>query len=70
MREKLTYYFQKTVKVIRSCESEEQLLAAKKMIINFTHYWKNKGLDTKTLDHYLIYLSVLYNSKKISLRYE
>jgi hypothetical protein len=67
----LTYHFQKIVKVIGSCESEEQLLTAKKMIVNFTWYWKSKGLDTKILDHYLKYFSILFNYKKSSiLNYE
>jgi len=67
----LTYHFHKIVKVIGSCESEEQLLTAKKMIVNFTWYWKSKGLDVKTLDHYLKYFSILFNYKKSSiLNYE
>jgi len=72
MAEKLlTYHFHKVVKVIGSCKSEEQLLAAKKMIVNFTWYWKSKGIDIKTLDHYLKYFSILFNYKKSSiLNYE
>lgn len=67
----LTYHFQKIVKVINSCESEEQLLATKKMIVNFTWYWKSKKLDIKILDHYLKYFSILFNYKKSSiLNYE
>jgi hypothetical protein len=72
MAEKLlTYHFHKIVKVISSCKSEEQLLTTKKMIVNFTWYWKSKGLDVKTLDHYLKYFSILFNYKKSSiLNYE
>jgi len=67
----LTYHFQKIVKVIGSCKSEEQLLTAKRMIVNFTWYWKSKGLNVKTLDHYLKYFSILFNYKKSSiLNYE
>jgi len=67
----LTYHFHKVVKVINSCESEEQLLTAKEMIINFTWYWKSKKLDIKVLDHYLKYFSILFNYKKSSiLNYE
>ena len=67
----LTYHFHKIVRVISSCESEEQLLTAKEMIINFTWYWKSKKLDIKVLDHYLKYFSILFNYKKSSiLNYE
>ena len=67
----LTYHFHKVVKVINSCESEEQLLTAKEMIINFTWYWKSKKLDIKVLDHYLKYFNILFNYKKSSiLNYE
>ena len=57
----LTYHFQKIVKVIGSCQTEEQLLTTKKMIVNFTWYWKSKKLDVKTLDHYLKYFSIMFN---------
>lgn len=67
----LTYHFHKIVRVINSCQTEEQLITAKEMIVNFTWYWKSKGLDIKTLDHYLKYFSILFNYKKSSiLNYE
>ena len=67
----LTYHFQKIIRVISSCKSEEQLLAAKKMIVNFTWYWKSKKMDVKTLDHYLKYFSIMFNYKRNSiLNYE
>ena len=67
----LTYHFHKIIRVINSCQTEEQLITAKEMIVNFTWYWKNKGLDVKTLDHYLKYFSILFNYKKSSiLNYE
>ena len=66
----LTYHFKKMVRVINSCETEEHIHSAKRMINYFVNYWKYK-LDVKTLRHYLRYLNLLFNYKKnFILNYE
>ena len=70
MNEKLTYHFHKVIRVINSCETEEHIYAAKRVISNFVNYWKNK-LKVEVLRHYLKYLNILFNHKKSSiLNYE
>ena len=59
----LTYHFHKVIRVINSCEIEEHIYAAKKMISCFVNYWKNK-LKVEVLRHYLKYLNILFNHKK------
>lgn len=66
MNEKLTYHFHKTVKVIRSCNTTEQLLTAKLMIVNFANYWHYQKLDANTLSSYLKYLNMLVKHKRDS----
>jgi hypothetical protein len=66
----LTYHFHKVIRVINSCETEEHIYAAKKMISYFVNYWKHK-LKAEVLRHYLKYLNILFNHKKNSiLNYE
>jgi hypothetical protein len=66
----LTYHFHKMIRVINSCETEEHIYAAKKMISYFVNYWKYK-IDANTLRHYLKYLNILFHHKKSSiLNYE
>jgi hypothetical protein len=56
--------------VINSCETEEHIYAAKKMISYFVNYWEGK-LKVEVLRHYLKYLNILFNHKKSSiLNYE
>jgi hypothetical protein len=60
MDQNLTYHFHKVIKVINSCKTEEHLLSAKSMMINFTNYWSYK-IDNKTiLVNYVKYLNVLF----------
>jgi hypothetical protein len=63
MNEKLTYHFQKTIRVISSCETEEHLLAAKNMMINFVYYWGDK-IESKTLTSYIKYLNILFKHQR------
>ena len=66
----LTYHFHKVIRVINSCETEEHIYAAKKMISYFVNYWEGK-LKVEMLRHYLKYLNILFNHKKSSiLNYE
>ena len=61
MKDLLTLHITKIAKVIKSCETDEHLLCAKRIINNFVKYWRNK---TAKLNTYLIYFSVLYNHQK------
>jgi hypothetical protein len=62
----LTYHFHKVIRVINSCETEEHIYAAKKMISCFINYWGYK-LNANVLRHYLKYLNILFNYKKKSI---
>ena len=62
----LTYHFHKVIRVINSCETEEHICAAKKMISYFVNYWRDK-LKIEVLRHYLKYLNILFNHKKSSI---
>ena len=62
-KQSLTYHFHKVVRVINSCETEEHIWAAKKMISYFVNYWGGK-LKVEVLRHYLKYLNILFNHKK------
>lgn len=62
----LTYHFHKVIKVINSCETEEHIYGAKKMISCFINYWRYK-LNINILRHYLKYLNILFNYKKKSI---
>ena len=46
----LTYHFHKVIRVINSCETEEHIYAAKKMISCFINYWGYK-LNANVLRH-------------------
>jgi hypothetical protein len=60
MTQELTYHFHKVIKVINSCKTEEHLLGAKCLMINFANYWSYK-IDNKTiLVNYVKYLNVLF----------
>jgi hypothetical protein len=68
--QQITYHFKKLIKTINSCETDEHLQAAKKMISYFVNYWKYK-LSADIIRHYLRYLNILFNYKKSSiLNYE
>jgi len=66
MDKKLTYHFYKTTKVIQSCKTEDQLLSAKLMIVNFAIYWHHQKLDAKVLSSYVKYLNMLIRYKRDS----
>ena len=66
MDKKLTYHFYKTTKVIQSCKTENQLLSAKLMIVNFAIYWYHQKLDAKVLSSYVKYLNMLIRYKRDS----
>lgn len=66
MNTKLTYHFCKTIKVIQSCKTEDQLLSAKLMIVNFASYWHYQKLDAKILSNYIKYLNMLIKYKRNS----
>ena len=59
MKDLLALHITKIAKVIKSCETDEHLLCAKKLINNFAKYWSNKPIQT-----YLTYFSVLYKHQK------
>ena len=70
MGDLLTLHVAKISKIIKSCQTKDQLFVTKKVINNFVLYWSYKPINPIVFNKHLIYLSVLYNSKKISLRYE
>lgn len=66
MKEKLTYHFHKTIKVIQSCKTEDQLLSSKLMVVNFINYWRYQKLNAKVLSSYIKYLNTLIKYKRDS----
>lgn len=63
MNEKLTYHFHKIVTIIQSCKTEEHLLGAKLMIVNFTNYWSPQ-LNNKLLVGYIKYINILFKHQR------
>lgn len=63
MNEKLTHHFHKVINVIQSCKTEEHLLGAKLMIVNFTNYWSYK-IDSKLLISYIKYINILFRHQQ------
>lgn len=64
MNEKLVYHFSKTLKTIRSCKTEEQIISSKNMVHNFIRYWTVKIPNDKNLSGYITCLNLVLKHKQ------
>jgi len=64
MSEKIIHHFSRTLRVIRSCNTEEQILAAGRMVSNFINYWNHQKLNPKSVLSYVTCLNLVLKHKQ------
>lgn len=57
---------QKILKVLKSCQTEEQLVSARTMIENYMKLLKKAKIDPKSVENYLI---DMYNLRSTDLKF-
>ena len=70
MRELFDKHITKVVKIINSCTTHEHIATAREVIANFISYWRWRGVNPKTLKHYLKHFQSLIHYRLKMIDYE
>ena len=70
MRELFDKHIAKIVKVIHSCKTHDHIATTREIVTNFINYWKWRGINPKTLKHYLKHFQNLIHYRLKIINYE